>query len=713
MPYRILPARRCARATARRLLAGALLALATAPLAAQEAPPAPIAPAAPSRPGWNDPRTMALVERATARRAEQLADTGLTDYQATARGFLTFLAQVGEGFTEPPRIVKADELALEIFWRAPDQSKQRIVGRRDTLLLPTDINYHRDHLGIIQNNFPEIIRLGDGDEVLDVPHPLSAAGLAQYDFAIRDSLAIRLPGRTIDVLQVSVRPRDDRAPRAVGALYIEREAAQVVRMAFSFTRAALRDRQLEDVSVVLENGLVDGRFWLPNRQEIEIRRTGSWLDYPARGIIRGRWEVGGYQVNRGLAPSIFRGEEIVVAPPRVLQSYPWQGRVVDSLPADVRAATGDDVAAVQEEARALVRAGALNRTRALSLSARGVSEFVRVNRVEGTAFGGGLTRTLGRGLSVGVTGRWGTADKEAKGTAAIAWRRASGAGARLEAFRSYRDASDVAETSLLRNSFAAQEFGSDYTDPYDARGGRLAADLPPRFGVRLRLEGAFDDQRPLAVNARPANGRYEPTIPAWPLREGRVAATAERPTALAPLGLELRARGELLAAGFERRDLDADRGYYGRVLVSADADRAFGARRLVLRTTLAGTVGADVPPQRLVYLGGPTTAPGYRFHELVGRYGASQRVELQTPIPFPALSLGRFGSTGRTATLAPFAHAAYVGGLSLGAPDGLYPSVGVGLLTLFDLLRVDVARGLRDGRWTFSVDASRDFWGIL
>src|SRR5690606_21346865 len=138
---------------------------------------------------WNDERTLALVARATELRDRQLADTALIDYRATAHGYLTFLAQLGEGFTEPPKIVKADELALEVYWRAPNLSKQRIVGRRDTLLLPTDINYHRDHLGIVQNNFPDIIRLGEGDEVADVPHPLSVAGMAAYDFAIRDSLA--------------------------------------------------------------------------------------------------------------------------------------------------------------------------------------------------------------------------------------------------------------------------------------------------------------------------------------------------------------------------------------------------------------------------------------------------------------------------------------------------------------------------------------------
>jgi hypothetical protein len=209
---------------------------------------------------------MALVDLAIARRAAQLADTGLTDYRANAHGYLTFLAQLGEGFPDPPKVVRTDELALEVYWRSPNQSKQTIVGRRDTVLVPTDINYHRDHLAIIQNNFPSLIRLGDGDEVLDVPHPLSAAGRDAYDFAIADSLLIRTSDRAFDVMMVKVRPKDDRKPRAVGAVYLDRANGVVVRMTFSFTRVALKDPQLEDVNVILENGLVDGRFWLPRRQ---------------------------------------------------------------------------------------------------------------------------------------------------------------------------------------------------------------------------------------------------------------------------------------------------------------------------------------------------------------------------------------------------------------------------------------------------------------
>jgi hypothetical protein len=44
---------------------------------------------------------------------------------------------------------------------------------------------------------------------------------------------------------------------------------------------------------------------------------------------------------------------------------------------------------------------------------------------------------------------------------------------------------------------------------------------------------------------------------------------------------------------------------------------------------------------------------------------------------------------------------------------GFYPAFGVSLIAAFDLLRFDLSRGLRPGRWIFSVDVSRTFWSIL
>ncbi|HRN54449.1 MAG TPA: aldehyde dehydrogenase family protein, partial [Gemmatimonadaceae bacterium] len=416
---------------------------------------------------WNDARTMALVRAATERRGLQLADTALRDYSAQATGTVTFLAQFGDGALSRPIVVKSDQLALEVYWSAPDRSKQRIVGRRDTLLLPSDMQYHRDHLGIIQNNFPDIIRLGDGDEVLDVVHPLSPSGPATYDYAIDDSLAIRGGGLSIDVMMVRVRPKDPRRPAAVGAVYLDRSSGSVVRMTFSFTRAALRDRQLEDVSVILENGLVDGRFWLPRRQEIEIRRSASWMDFPAKGIIRGRWEICCVETNQSPDARVFRGPEIVEAgPPDELRRHPsFTGEVLDALPEDVRALDADEVRAVQDEARRLVQESALRRVRSGNLMAGRISDFVRSDRVEGLALGAGLSQRLGGGLTAAAQGRYGFADHRWKGQGSLEWRSASGWSLRATGIDDWRQLGEVAEVSGIRNAIAAQEFGSDWTQP--------------------------------------------------------------------------------------------------------------------------------------------------------------------------------------------------------------------------------------------------------
>lgn len=674
---------------------------------------------------WDDPRTMALVERTTARRAAQLADSALTDYHATAHGYLTFLAQVGQGFPDPPKVVRANELALQVYWRAPDLSKQIIDGRRDTLLLPTDIRYHRDHLGIVQNNFPDIIRLGEGDEVRDVPHPLSPAGLTTYDFAIRDSLQFRMPDRTLDVYEVAVRPRDPRQPRFVGSIYIDRGSAQVVRMAFQFTRAAYLDKELEDISIVLENALVDQRFWLPRRQDIEIRRTGSWLNFPVRGIIRGRWDICCYQINAVLPADLFRGPEIVQLPERLTRTYHWTGQVLDSLPPDVLAVTPADVNRVQTQVRALVGAQALARAAGVGPMAHRVSDFARVNRVEGLALGGGAAVHAADRVAT-LTARYGIDDRRVKARLALGIRRADGNGVQLFALRDFRDAGDVPEGSMLVNSLAAQEFGTDRTDPYDVRGAGVTAGFGAAGGLRWALAGSYEEQQRLGVHAVPWHGMYGPTIPAWSIREERLALDVDRSAAPSVFGTTIHVHAQLRGGTFSPRDTVFAAGgqYFGRVFAELDVDRPIGTQRLVTRTTF-GAVRAshDVPPQEYVYLGGPVTGPGYAYHRFAAQIGASEHVEWRMRIPFAPISLGAFGRTPPSAMLAPYVHVVYV---SDGAPfadaaRGWYPSVGAGLLVLFDLVRFDVARGLRQGgtaglgggRWTFSFDVAPALWRVL
>ncbi len=666
---------------------------------------------------WNNAPTMALVNLAIGRRAVQLADTGLTDYKATAHGYLTFLAQVGEGFPDPPKVVRTDELGVEVYWRAPSQSKQRIVGRRDTLLLPTDINYHRDHLAIIQNNFPSIIRLGDGDEVQDVPHPLSALGRDEYDFAITDSLLIRTSDRVFDVVEVKVRPKNDRLPRAVGAVYLDRANGSVVRMTFSFTRTALKDPQLEDVSVILENGLVDGRFWLPRRQEIEIRRTGSWMDFPARGIIRGRWEICCVETNQTIPAPVFNGPEIVQAPPEALRTYPFKGAILDGVPGDVKLSENDDVRRVQDEARELVRAEALARTQATVLSVRSLSDIVHMNRNEGIAVGTGVTRSFGNGVTGVIRARFGTGDHAFKESVSLGWQRANGMGITISARDDFREAGDAPEVSGVRNSIASQEFGSDFTDFYKVRGVTLGLDFGVVAGVRWRAKVEREQQSALAVHATSATGHFQPAFPAQSLRAWRYSLDGYRPPSPGPFGFSMQGTSELRASAVtvDGEAANAPGHWVARGAAELTFEKPLGADRLAMRTAAAGVVGPDVPYQELIFLGGPVSAPGYDYHQLSARAVVSERIEWRHPLFAIPLSLGRYGHLRMPVTLAPFGQV--IGTLSPSrnsvTPEGWFGTVGVGVLTVFDLIRIDVARGLRNGRWTFSLDFSRDLWRIL
>ncbi|MFL5517418.1 MAG: hypothetical protein ACJ8DJ_14775, partial [Gemmatimonadales bacterium] len=84
---------------------------------------------------WNAPPALALVQRAVQRRLVAQSDSALASYRTRAHGFVFFLAQVGEGLNGPPRLVKADELDVEVYWQAPNRSKQVILGWRDGAFL--------------------------------------------------------------------------------------------------------------------------------------------------------------------------------------------------------------------------------------------------------------------------------------------------------------------------------------------------------------------------------------------------------------------------------------------------------------------------------------------------------------------------------------------------------------------------------------------------
>ena len=658
---------------------------------------------------WNSDSALALARRAIDRREHAATDTGLRDYKALAHGFVFFLGQFGEGLTEPPRLVKADQLELEVYWKAPGASKQRIVGWRDRADIPTDINYHRDHLGIVQNNFGRSIRIGDGDEVVDVPHPFSIGGPLDYDYALADTQTIVLPQREVRVIAVRVRPKDFAAPRIVGTLYVDAGTADVVRMAFDFTPAAYRDPELEDLSIVLDNALWQGRYWLPYRQEIEIRRRATWLDIPARGIIRGRWEIGDYAFNLGLADSWFRGEEITAVPKAERDSYPWPGPIDAAIQGVAEPVRVNDLEAVRAAAAQIAGERALTGLKSRRLGARGVSDLLHVNRVEGVTPGAGFVwRAAGDRVELRALASYGFADDRAKGALSVAY---GGGRGTLEAsgYRQVRDVGDVPVIAPLFNSISAQEWGDDYGDYYLATGARLEFrhGAGPRGEWRASL--ARETIGSLGVAAAPATGRYR----ANPALGGRNVSVAQLVLRRGSEGFAVR-RDLAVEASLEGGRFDGG-ATYGRAALSGHVLIPVGGSRLLVRAQ-GGIATAALPPHRAFVLGGRGTLLGDSFRAWGGSRAALVHLEWRVPVPFVSLRAGAYARTPGTITVAPFVASGWadrpVAGTPWRATPGARTTLGVALEWL-GALRLEAGYGVESRRAHLSFDVARDFWGVL
>ena len=694
-------------------------ALSVAARAQGRAESTPVAASKNARDAWRDPDADSLVMRATARRSLQLADSTLESYRADARGFLAFLAQLGEGVIIPPKVVQSEELALTIAWWQPNRSAQQLVGRRDTTLLPSNVGYYRDRYGVILDNLPDRIRLGDGQDVRDVPHPLAASSFTIYEYRRAAPVKIRLPGREIVVDEIQFRPRDGREPAAIGSVFLDRETAAVVRLSMTFTRAAILDKRIETLVVTLENGLVRERYWLPRRQEVEVSRGSTWMDIPVRGIVRGRWEVSNYDVNEKIPVETQRLPRWSSVSADSLKKYPFTDRIVDMLPADIQIASSEDVVHAREQAEFAVRAAMLARPARTAVTGRGLSDAARYTRAEGLSLGVGASQRWGSGWLLSARGRYGIDDRQAKGQ--VSFGRVPAFGrvplAQLFVERDVRDLA-LAERAGVTNSLGALLFGGDYTQQVDTRAAGFVVRRSPLDPFSLRV--AYETDAPLRLVAKSVSGEFAPVVPAWRLRGVR---TELRGTGGWVSGNEHTTRGlwSLQAsvggyAGTDDRDVRVSpivARAYGQLFVH----RPISHDRAVVSVTQVGAAGGrDLPPQGLAFAGGPWTAPGYDAGSFATRAFVSQRLEVRQPIPAPAIPLGRYGKSPKRIVLAPYAQILVSASGTPSVPSrvaGAWPSVGTGALLFYDLVRVDVARGLRNGGWRFAIDIDRAFWSVM
>jgi hypothetical protein len=667
----------------RALIFGALLAALPLSLAGQDSP-------------WNDARVLELVGRARTLRSAAVVDSSFQSYQATARGYVYFF------FDRPDRpertLVKADQVALDVYWQAPSSTKQMIVGQRDEKLLPTDIRYHLDHLTVVQDDFGDAMRMGDGDEVEAVVHPVAAGSEGVYDFQLVDSLSIRYAGGTeeIRVYQVRVRPRDFERPGFVGTIYLDRASAAIVRMSFSFTPASYVDPYLDYIRVSLDNSLWLGRHWLPYRQEVEIRREIPVLDVMTGSVIRGRFDVGNYEFNTALPLSLFAGPRVSAASPAQRAAFQFERGLLDDIERE-----GLVVPPALEEVRNEVAQVVENRMMSGLDSWRvhfaTLSEAARYNRGEGLRIGGGVTLRPNGNLTTRIAAGYSFGRREPSGSLAIT---RSGAGRVQPTLEAYWDQlGDVGGypgASLLENTISTASGDKDYTDPFFRRGATLTLHGngdPGGFSVGFRWEehvSAAD-----VISDDPSDTELRPVLS---VDEGTLGALVVHAPIGAPGGGRAALTGELGRLG-------------GRTFGTASGEILWELRSNERRwhgevSVGGGAVTSRAPAQSLTFLGGRWTLPGHDYRAFAGeRYGLL-RAETTYPIVWPYVGVRAIGAVGAT----------YLGARNLPADwvvkdsNGVRGSVGAGLSFGFDAMRVDVARGLgRGGGWEALFSVARQF----
>ncbi len=645
---------------------------------------------------WQSGRSLRLVSRATAARATRDHDTLLVGWRAMAHGMVRFAAEVEHGGTSIERVIRADELRVEVYGEAPNRSKQRIVAWRDTVFQPTPIIYHRDHLGIVANDFGARIRLGNGDEVRDVVQPLSDAGLDAYQFRLGDTVRIGSADRILDVVAVDVRPVDPAAPGVIGRMYLDVDRAALVRFRFTFTAASYRDPTVASITVELENALSERRWWLPRRQAIVIRRAEPLLALPITTVLRADWIIDDYRLGVRHPAGQFDGPAIAGLrhPVDTAWAVPLAIRLAE-LPA-----TSDDIEALRAVAAELAPAARLDGLPAFRfLGSDGLSAFLHANRVEGVALGAGVRLRLGERDRVDLSGSVATTDGRMHGMAS--WRLGDARRAlNLVAEDRIVDVADGAFGSRIANSLTTLIGNDDAGDWLRLR--RLAIGLVGGGGSATRWTTSLAREEADAV-----------------VTGFRMHAGTSRPNPDLGAGAATVARFEV------GRTTPGGEGWSLHTELGSGATATWLRGELTVAGTLAGFSwrlhagggSGELPAYRSFVAGGRGSLVGVPNRALGGRRLARVEVALPLAVAIPAPLGPRLARTVLASRITPYLAAAVAGGAIGGVPwratGVVEPVFGVRLDLWGPLLRLDAGWAPRRGRVGLSVDAHPDWWPLL
>lgn len=632
---------------------------------------------------WNAPATLGLVRRARELRSSTAVDPELRSYRSDARGFVYFFVDRPDQADKV--LVKVDQVALDLYFLAPSTTRQRIVGMRDEKLLPTSIRYHLDHLTVVQDDFGDFIRLGDGDEVEAVAHPIGPLGEQVYDFQLSDSLRISYAGgrEEIRVYEVRVRPKEMAEPGFVGTVFLDRDRAAIVRMNFSFTPASYVDGYLDYIRIAMDNSLWMGAWWLPYRQEIEIRRETPFFDFMAGSTIRTTFDVGGYDFDAEVPERILRGPPVGSVSPSLRRAFPFERGLFAELGEQGDLSISPALEEVESQVREVAEEEVLSGLSPFRAHLARISDFARYNRAEGAFTGAGISWRPRGSIVVRTTAGYSFGRDRASGGVAV---RTESAGWRptIEAYwDGLGDIGGHPGATPLENTISTASGDKDYLDPYFRRGGSITLRSQPdgRTSVTARLEEH--------VGAR--------DVVSGPESELRAVRSIDEGTwssLTVSTGLDLPAGGSAAV------DVSAGRlGTQG--FASAEARLAWTFADIdehwSTRASLhGGVVNSDAPAQTMVLLGGRQTLLGHEYRAFAGNAYWLARVEGTVPIRPPFLGMRAFAAVGSTYLSNP---ARLPADWLARDTNGLRGTIGLGLSIGWDSMYLDVGRALWGTGW--------------
>jgi len=658
----------------------------------------------PPAPVWDAPHALDIARGAVEAREYSFSIGKLKNFRARAEGHVYFQSDVGDlGQTY---LVRADQVALRVAWSADYGSQQLIVGRRSQRFFPEDIHYHLDHLSVLLDNFGDYISLGDETEVKDVLHPAAPGALEFYEYRLVDSMEIRIPTKKRSRLyKLEVRPRDLDSPGVVGTMFVERDSRAVPRMSFTFTRPSYIDTRVDYILVTLEAKLLEGEYWLPDRQQTVIRRRVRWLDFPISGVIQTDVRVTDYELNDPSPPDYPYGGRIQSFPEKMLREYDeWDSDLYANAPDRWEPVPSlDDVS---REARKIVESRYLSGRSPVRLYVPGVSNVLRSRRAEGWLLGGGVSVTANAASSVTAWAGYAFSRKQAEWTLGYQYDVGSG-GIRLDGYQSrFTDIGPFTASSGLISTLGFELRGDDYTDPYFRHGAATEA-WWSALGGRMSIGGLYEEQLSGELVADPAFGG--PPRPVRPIEDGRMfELQGGFEVGFGPaIGLSwiTKLSGDV---GW----LDAGDQSYTRWLLELTAiggDPSTGPEY-----GLHGAVGiatGTLPAQRLFLLGGRQTVAGYDFRGWSGDQVAYLSFVYSLPVVQNWVRARVIAAGGWTNITDVSRAGARV--LRTGDSEGVRASLGGGLGLFFDVLRIDAAHGLRDGSWEWFFSVNPAFWPAL